>query len=220
VTPLRLASMALLAGATAAAVALARKNKLNRPIAWYLVGIVALDLVRLGVSQLLPTTPPSAPVVGSVLFARHVDVAAYLGQIMLLPAMTMALFLRKRPWIIGVVYLAIAVVLIASYPSIRGNELLEIYTGIELASVVASFGFWIMWLCSPRLTEDRAVSVHITSGVVLTSTNMATVVLPPLTGPGILAKWPIFVALHASSFAFVLVFQLRYLLMKTGKGKL
>ena len=214
-TALHIATLTLFVATTAAAVAVAKKEKRHRPVAWYLVSVVGLEQVRFGLSQLLPATTEQRE--GLALAVRHADMAAYLALIMVVPAMNMALFLRKRPWIIGVVYLATAVVLIASYPAIRGNELLEIYTAIELAGVIASVGFWIMWVFSPRLTEDRAISVHVTSAVVLTSTNMATVVLPALTGPEVLAKWSIIVALHATAFAFVLVFQLRYLLMRKGK---
>jgi len=216
VTPIRLVHLVLLGVTTAAAVTVSRKDKHNWPVAWYLVAVVALDLVRLGLRQLLPNPPPAGQLEGWDLLLRHIDQAAYLGLIMVVPAMNMALFLRKRPWAIGVVFVAVCAVLTGSYPAIRGNELLEIYTAIELAGVVASAGFFIMWLRSPRLLEEGA-SVPIMSGVVLTSGNLVTVVLPPLTGAGVLTKWPIVVALHAVCFGIVLVFQLRYLLTKKGK---
>ena len=214
-TPLRLAMLVLLVVTAAAAVALAKKDRCHRPVAWFLVGLATLDLARLGLSRLLPAT--SAPREGSALIVRHAEAAAYLGAIMLLPAMTMALFLRRRPWAIGALYLAIWVVLTASYPAIRGHELMLIYTFIELAGVVASVGFFIMWLRSPRVLEDSR-SVPIMSGLALIGASLAIVVLPQLTGPETMAKWPIVVATNALALAFVLVFQLRHLF--AGKREL
>jgi len=48
--------------------------------------------------------------------------AAFLGLIMALPAM------------IGVVYVAVLAVLIASYPAIRGHQLLQIYNARDAST--------------------------------------------------------------------------------------
>ncbi len=216
-TPLHLATLALFVVTAAAAVTLAKKDKRNRPVAWYLAAVVALELFRFGLRRLLPIPPPSGPLEGWARIVRHADLATYLGLIMVLPAMTMALFLRRRPWLIGVLYVAICAVLISSYPTIRGDELMLIYTAIELAGVIASIGFFIMWLRSPRLLEEGN-SVPIMSGATLMAASLAAAVLPQMTGPKLLAQWQLVVAGNALTLALVLVFQLRYLL--AGKGKL
>jgi hypothetical protein len=143
---------------------------------------------------------------GFTSYLRHVDQAAYLGLIALLPAMAMVLFLRRRPWPVAGAWLAALVWTVAFYPSLRGADLLWFYTGLELAGALASVGLFITWL-----GRGTRTTTPIMCGLVLISASLTSVLLPPLVGEGTLARWPVIVALHAVSLAVVLVLQLRAL---------
>jgi hypothetical protein len=195
-TPLHAVQLAL---AMAAGVAAWRRRG---PVAWYLSAVVGLDLLRLGLAQLLPPEPPGA-LSGGLLLARHLSEAAYLGLILAVPALSMALFLRRRPWPVAGAWLAAVLVVVAAYPELRGPELLRAYSALEVVGGLAAVGCFVVWLRRrERLTVDHAC------GIVLVSASLATVALPPLLGAGTLERWPVIVALHALAFGVVLGLQL------------
>jgi hypothetical protein len=167
-------------------------------VAWYLAAVVALDLLRLGLTHVVPTGP-GPPRVGLELLLWHVDQAAYLGLILAVPALAMALFLRRPPWPVAAAWATAALVVAATYPELRGPELLRAYSALELAGGIAAVGCFISWLWRrERLTTSHAC------GIVLISASLATVLLPSLVGAGALERWPVIVALHAVAFAVVL----------------
>lgn len=203
-TALRLAVLLLYAAAAAAAVLLALRSRRHKPVAWYLSAVFALDLVRLGLSLLLPSS--SEPREGLIVLLRHVDQAAYLGLILALPEMTIKLFLRRQPWsTVGAVYAVFLVLIVVFYPELRGAELMMLYSAIELAGGVASAGFFWMWASE----SGEGLSTSTACGIVLTAGSLAVSVLPSLAGEALLSRWPISVALHGVFCLLVLVLQLR-----------
>lgn len=204
--------LGLCAVTAAMAAIVAFRDSRHRPIAWYLVAILGLDLLRLGLRQLLPPGPTERQ--GAALLLRHLDQGAYLGLILAVPAMSMALFLRRRPWVIAVVHVAIWTAVVIGYPVLRGVALLRLYTAIELAGGIASAGMFIMWTRS-----HEGASVPIMSGLVLAAASLATVVVPSLVGEGALVLWPVIVALHGVAFAVVMVLQLRVLLGNSRRSE-
>jgi hypothetical protein len=187
--------------ALAAAAGLAAWRR-RGPVAWYLVVVVGLDLLRLGLRQLLPPGPAARE--GFALLLRHASQAAYLGLILAIPALAMALFLRRRPWPVAGAWAAVALVVVATYPELRGPELLRAYSALELVGGLGAVGCFVAW----RRRRERLTVEH-ACGIVLISASLATVALPPLLGAGVLERWPVIVALHALAFGVVLALQLR-----------
>jgi len=210
VSPIRLATLLLFAATAAVAIPVARRDKRHRPVAAYLVAVLAIDVIRLVIAQILPPATPTDPYTGALRAMWHVEQAAYLGSILALPAMFMALFWRRRPRLIGGIGLIGAAVLAALYPEVRGAALLRVYSAAELAAALACVGFFVMWLASPRLAED-GVSVSVVCATTLLGAHLMVVVMPQLGGAKTLITWPVVVATHAVITAIVLALQIRVL---------
>jgi len=206
---LRALVMIIGVAAAAAAPVLARRDARHRPVAWYLVAVLGLDLLRLGLHQALPPGPGERHDVALLL--RHLDQGAYLGLLLAPAAMAMALFLRRRPWPVAVAGAAAWAVVVFGYPALRGADLLRVYTAIELAGGLAAVGMFLTWTRSPRLDEERH-SAPVMTGIVLVGGSLASVAVPALTGDGTLARWPVIVALNGVALAAALALQLRALL--------
>jgi hypothetical protein len=207
VTPWRAIQLALCAGAAVAAVALVRRDARHKPVVWYLVAVFGLDLLRLGLHQLLPSGPAVRQ--GSVVVLRHADQAVYVALLMAVPAMAVRLFLRRRPWMIAAAGLVLWLAIVVSYPGLRGDVLLELYSVVELAGALLAVGCFVTWAKSPQAEEGSA---PIQSGIILAGASLATVIVPSLFGALSLERWDAIMALHALAFAAVLVLQLRSLL--------
>jgi hypothetical protein len=198
----------LCAAGAAVALILARRDPRHYPIGAYLAAVCGLDLLRLGRAALLPAT--MAPRLGWELLARHFDCGAYLATILALPAMALPLFLRRSPLPVVAAGAAGWLLLIAAYPEVRGQQLMELYGAVELAGVVFAVGCMIMWLRSERLLEDGP-SVPIMAGLALIAGSAGACIVPRLTGATLLEAWPVVVAVNALVLTFVLVSQLRLL---------
>ena len=132
------------------------------------------------------------------------------------PALALALFLRRRPWAIAGAWLAAFVVLAVMYPGLRGGTPIDVYTALELACALAGFGFCFMWAQSPRLVKDGALSLPTVACVVLMVANVISTLTPRIFEIDLLTVWPALVGLQGAAFGLVLVAQLRLLL---GKGR-
>jgi hypothetical protein len=210
-TSLQLTTLAMLIAAACAAMMLARRDIQNRPVAWYLAVVTAVDLLRWVRVMLLP--PAVAPREGLEQVLRNAESAAYLTAILALPAMAMALFLQRRPlgmpawvWCTGF-GLSVWSWLIGHYPELRGRALMQLYGDIEMAGLAVAIGCFIMWLRSPRLLKDGP-SPSVLSGLALIASVGATTAVPRLTGDWLLASWDMVVATNATGLALVIMIQL------------
>jgi hypothetical protein len=220
-TSLQLTTLAMLIAAACAAVTLARRDIRNRPVAWYLVAVTAVDLLRWVRTPLLP--PTTVPREGWELVLRHAEQLLYLAAILALPAMAMALFLRRRPlglptwvWCSGF-GLSIWSSLIGHYPEIRGRDLMQVYEAVEFAGIAVSVGCFIMWLRSPWLLEEGP-SAPVLSGLALIAGVGATAAVPRITGDWLLASWEQVVAANATGLVLVIVLQLWPLLIGRARA--
>jgi hypothetical protein len=93
-TPLQLATLALYLAALAAASALAGRDRRAIPVVGYLGAVVAIDLLQLLRAALLP--PATGIRTGWDLVLRQAEVGLYVGSMLALPAMAVALFPRLR----------------------------------------------------------------------------------------------------------------------------
>lgn len=207
-TPLQAAALVLYAAAAAASIA--NRDRRNRPVAWYLGAVVLLELLRLGFGAVLPADGQCE---GLLLIARHADSAAYLAVSMALPAMAMALFLRRRPWAMGAAHLLVWGALVLSYPTVRGDSLMAVYAAVDLGGIAVSIGCFLMWTRSRRFYAEWG-SAPMLSGQALIAAAMAICLLPRLTGKTLLSGWSMVVAANAFMVACVAAFQLRSLLAK------
>lgn len=207
-TSLQAVAVALCGAGAAVALILARRDPRHYPIGTYLAVVCGLDLLRLGRAALLPAT--MAPRQGWELLARHLDSGAYLATILALPAMALPLFLRRRPLPVVAAGGAAWLVLMAAYPKVRGQQLMQIYGAVELAGVVFAVGCLIMWLRSKRLLEEGP-SVPVRSALALIAAAGTAAAVPRLAGATLLEAWPLVVAVNALVLTFVLVSQLRLL---------
>lgn len=205
---LQLAALSLYVAAAATGHLVTVRDSHHRPVAWYLTGIVALDLLRLGRSALLP--PANDPRVGWELVLRNLEAGAYLAVILALPALAVVLFLRRHPGPVLGAWALLWLFVVASYPDLRGESLLGLYGCIEAASFAVSAGCVLSWARSPRLLKDR-LSSHIVSGLAIIAGSGAVLLLPQLRGLGLVTNWTAVVAVNAVMIACVLVAQLRQL---------
>lgn len=139
----------LSAFATASAWALARRRTEHRPVAWLLTCGLVTDLVRVAI-QLGILAPGyallgGAPATGWLRLAFHIEQALFVAWPAALAAAAIALFLRRRPWPAVLAWAAMAGVLAAGYPTIRGALLQRAYLGAKLAGITVGFGALLTW---------------------------------------------------------------------------
>jgi hypothetical protein len=179
-TPLALATLALYAAAGLAAVV-----GRSRPVAAYLGAVLAIDAVRWAQALLLPSPPELRA--GWWLAAWWAEVGLYIGSILVLPAMAVALFRHRQESnknsrlefgaveLITAAWLLLTTWIAGSYPDLRGPALLRIYDLVELGAVAASLACAGMWF-------QRLLSF---SARVSTEEHDARRIPPPLPGlPG------------------------------------
>ncbi len=211
---MRALTLGLYAAAAITAVALARRDKRHRPVAWCLAAILALDVARLGLKQLLPPGPEVRT--GWDAWLRHLGQGAQVGVFLARPAMAMRLWVGWRPWLVVAAGAALWAYVVGAYPGLRGVPLLELYSDVEFCGAAASvltFGLWA-W----RRPSDEIASPPATCGVVLCGASLAVTVVPSLTGALTLEHWPAIVALHAIALALVIGLQLRELIPARTKA--
>lgn len=209
------AQLTACAFAAVPALVLTRRDPRHRPIAWYLCAVFVFDLLRYGLEHVLPAGP--AIRTGSALWLRHLGQLAYTGLLVAVPAMTMALFLRWRPWIVVACGAAIWLVTAAAYPALREDDLLFVQWLVELAGGIAAAGMYVMWLRSKE--REQALLLSIWCGVLMAAASLATVILPSLAGAKILDHWNVYVLVHAVVFGVVAALQIGHLRRATTKEK-
>lgn len=187
--------------AVALAWGVARRRPEHRPVAALLsVGLVA-DLVRqaIGVLVLQPTRAASggAPFSGQARAAFHVDEALFLAWPAAVAACAVAVYLRRRPWPVALVYVVATIAVCAAYPMLRGPALARAYFGAELAGVAVALGSFIMWAW-------RRESPNLTRGALFLIVAIELVTLLPFN-KGPFQYWPIAQASYMTLYVVLIV---------------
>jgi hypothetical protein len=135
--------------ATALAWLVCRHRVEHRPIALLLTLGLTSDIVRrlLHVFILAPAharTDPG-PLVAGARGAYHVEQALFLAWPAALVAAVLTVFLKRRPWLIGIAWVVAIAGLALTYPEMRSEALRRAYLGVELATIAISLGAMIQW---------------------------------------------------------------------------
>lgn len=96
-------------------------------------------------------------------------------------------------------YALLWLVVVAAYPTLRGEALLWLYGAAELAGGVFVVGCYLHR--RPKLTTTTACALT------LTSASLATTLLPALQGPAMVAGWPVVVTVWCVALGIVLAVQ-------------
>src|SRR5262249_22622147 len=90
-------------------------------------------------------TADRAPFTGALRLLFHVDEGLYLAWHAGIVALALWVFLKRRPWIVAVVWGVAVAALSATYPVTRGQVLLRAYLAAELVTLAAIVGCFVMW---------------------------------------------------------------------------
>jgi hypothetical protein len=211
---LHAALLALCLAAGVAALALARRDRRVRPVAWYLWVTGGLDVARLVREKLLP--PATGIREGWELVGRSAEVGLYLASLMALAALARVVFVRQS--IKPVIYAGAGMwaIIVATYPALRGDALLAVYDAVELGGLLVSLLYLYRWLfgAGRPLPSPATGCTHALIGA-----SGATVALPWATGQTVLEAWPEIVAINACMMAAVLVQLLQALARSPRKAR-
>lgn len=146
---LLLVAFLLHVGAAVLAGVVAWRRAEHRPVAYFLGAMAGAAAARwvLLTWWIVPfqASYPEAPLTGAALAATHVDTALWLAWPAGLTAMAVAVYLKRRPWIVAGVWAVATVAIAAAYPVTRGDVLRRCYLAALLASLLVSFGAIGMW---------------------------------------------------------------------------
>jgi len=208
-----------------------------RPIAWYLGAVIALDLGRLARAAVLP--PATSVREGWELVGRSAEAGLYLASIFALPALAVCVFRpsaipstwpilidEKRHAVsklrdnnrdiasgpgrkIAAAWLLLWLVVVLSYPELRGDDLMVLYDAVELGGLVVSLGcLWRWWLRGDKPSAATSCTGALIAG------SVATVALPWATGQTVREAWGEIVTINVAMAGVVLGLLVRPLLRK------
>ena len=198
--------------AAALAVVCARKHSEHRPVAAFLAGAVATDLTRLALQEWIirpareallaaGIEPATVPLTGWPRVAFHLDSALFLSWFAALAALSLWVFLRRRPWPVAIVHGLAVTALVLSYPTIRYDTLLQFYLAAQLATLTVGLGALGPWLgrASPRLPQV------VTSCILMV--DLAGIVAGPWRFGLFGAAWSFAQVMYSALYAVLIVVQ-------------
>lgn len=140
---------ALSALVTALAWLVTQRRPAHRPIALLLTLGLGSDVIRrqLYVHAIGPghVVAAGGPLTGAARVAFHVEQALFLAWPAGLVATALAIFLRRRPWLVAAAWTFAVEALVRSYPVTRGDVLRRAYLAAELLTIAISSGAVIQW---------------------------------------------------------------------------
>lgn len=196
--------------ATALAWVVSRVRPAHRPVASLLAFGLGADILRRAL-RLLVLAPAyaalhGAPATGWVRVAAHVDQALFLAWPAGLAAVTMWIYLARRPWPVVIGYVLTEAGLIASYPAVRGEMLRKAYLGFQLACLmvaVGSFLHWAVFRKNPPTVTHWLVALMMTAEIVGVA-----------AGPwrlGFFARWDLAQVIYGMLYSMLVLIQLGWL---------
>jgi hypothetical protein len=177
--------------------ALASRQPAHRPIALLLSAGLLSDLARraLRVLVLAPARAEGAvPFTGGARVAAAGEVFLFLSWPAAIAAAALFVYLGRRPWAVGAAWLLVSGVLVAGYPTFRGELLGRCYLGFELAAVACALFCVVRWYPSKGKTSPAQASLAL-----LVATE--TVSLVGAWRVGVFDNWQLTQALNTLVFA-------------------
>lgn len=161
-------SSLLQVAAAMVAVLLARRREEHRPVAIFLSVATTANLIALACVVLLhPPAVAAGPLSGTARLVGHVRQGLFLVWPFGFAAMFAAVFAGRRVGAFLWAYALTLAVLVLGYPTLGGEVLRQVYFGIELAAIVAGFGFLIPWIGRREWpTVTRVTGILLLSGEV------------------------------------------------------
>jgi hypothetical protein len=167
VTPLAWTLYILAGVAAVLAWVVAWQRRSYRPVAWLLTFQAVSDVFRRMLREFvfMPRYAQlgEAPATGWLRVVAHVDQVLFLGWRVGIAALGIWIFGKRKPWLVAAVFVVVAIVLVAGYPTVRGEVLQKAYLGVELAVLCVSLGFFIRWY----LGREPWTLEHIVTGVII-----------------------------------------------------
>jgi hypothetical protein len=146
---LLLVAFALHVVAAGLAAVVAWRRPEHRPVAAFLCGMAIAAALRwvLLTWWVVPfqASFPDAPLTGSALLAAHLDTALWFAWPAGLAGSAVAVFLKRRPWIVAGAWVVATAAVAVAYPATRGDALRRVYLAALLLSLVVSYGAIGMW---------------------------------------------------------------------------
>jgi hypothetical protein len=198
----------LMAGATVAAVAIARRRREHWSIALVLLGVLGSHLLRLAIAPHIHRPPDGAPLTGAARSFGHIAQALYLVDPLAIAGGSVCVFLGRRPWPLLAAWAALTLGLVLSYPLSRGAVLRQVYLVVELGALVVAIGAAAMWArrWQPLETHHRAMAFII-------GTDFVIVVFGPWRYP-LGVRWDLALTAELILFATLILYQVGVLWRK------
>jgi hypothetical protein len=190
--------LVLSAVTTAAAWALSRRHREHLPVAWFLTLAFTADAARWPMQSVL--TAERAPFTGALRVLFHADEGLFLAWHAGVVALALWVFLKRRPWLVGVAWLLMVAWLSATYPVTRGQVLLRAYLAAELATLGATAGCYVMWWWRKNTPTLQTWCALIIGGVEI-------VIIAGPYSAGLFAAWDIAQAAAATLYVVLLFVQ-------------
>ena len=145
-------------------------DKEYAPTAWFISGTLAANFLR-GAVLLFVLAPARAagavPYTGLARVAFHLgEQAPFVGYSAGVAALAIWTFTRRRPWIVGLVWIAVVAWLAADYPDLRRERLQSVYLAIALSAIAVSIGAIAIWWRS-RERSKAPEPPKITAGLIV-----------------------------------------------------
>lgn len=191
-------------------VALAWRRPRYLPVAGLLLSGTGIDLARraLAGSLIRPAraairaqglNPDIEPLHGLARAAGHLSQALFIAWPLLIPAVAIWIFQRRRPWwLLGVWSVAVGV-FVFGYHHLRGEAAQAVYIPIELGSAVVAVAALIQWTW-----EKRSASVE--QGAMLLIILLEVVVSMTFPG-GVFGQWPLARRVYGALYLVLIVVQ-------------
>jgi hypothetical protein len=143
-----------------------------------------------------------APARGWVRVVAHADQAMFLAYPAALGALTLWIYIKRRPWPLAIGYTMSAMALMISYPAIRGDAIRQAYLAFQLACLTVAVGAFLHWIA---FRKDPPTASHLVVGLMMI-VEIANVAAGPWR-LGFFTKWDMAQMTYCMLYAMLILIQ-------------